>query len=404
MATTRTWDGKAKRISQVTTILIGSNTQNQTFIINFSHPSGVGDVVEMGTYTVGASDTTGEIADAIYYMLTTGSASGASGESGTGTLTHNHDFVTAVSYSIDIAASTVTCTAVSRGVPFILTVTGTGTSTVTTTTANSGPNCWDVASNWLEGKVPIDDDDVLIPARTSDILYGLNQTGILLDTLVVDGFSGRIGWSFAPLYIGASDEIHVDGQGSYVYWRIDNNTTTAIMRVHNCAETGISFNSAAGTITDFYQYGGRVIHGLDRGTAVAITDAYILGGEFNSYRQSTIVELRQSGGNVHLSGGTNGSGGAVPVSISAGHLDYDITGTVSLIVQTGGYVRLLEGTVTAYTLAGGSLDCTASLESKAIGTLTQANAGTVRFDTTTTAITTWTRTGPFETYGLGGSQ
>ncbi len=67
---------------------------------------------------------------------------------------------------------------------------GTGTyGTLSVTTANAGPNDWNDTNNWVGGTIPLDTDVCTIGVDTSGIahsvLYGLNQSGIDLNQMIV---------------------------------------------------------------------------------------------------------------------------------------------------------------------------------------------------------------------------
>lgn len=100
-------------------------------------------------------------------------------------------------------------TAKTAGVPFYIalstTESGGGgadaqTFTLATTTANSGPNDWNTALNWSGGAVPVDSDSAFIlSTNDSDILYGLDQSGIALTLLRTEEGHGQIGTLTAAL-------------------------------------------------------------------------------------------------------------------------------------------------------------------------------------------------------------
>ncbi len=66
-------------------------------------------------------------------------------------------------------------------------------STVTTSVPNSGPSDWKVATNWSTGSIP-GADDVYLNNTAVPLLYGLDQTGVSLVSLVPDStFTGQLG-------------------------------------------------------------------------------------------------------------------------------------------------------------------------------------------------------------------
>lgn len=65
---------------------------------------------------------------------------------------------------------------------------------VTTPTPSAGPNHWDTAKNWLPEGVPADFDRVRFEFGSTDVLYGLDQSGITLTEIEISSsFTGSIG-------------------------------------------------------------------------------------------------------------------------------------------------------------------------------------------------------------------
>jgi len=62
-----------------------------------------------------------------------------------------------------------------------------------TGTANSGPNCWNVGTNWSLGTVPSSTDNVRIEDSDVDILYGLDLSNAPLTIDIRKSFTGDIG-------------------------------------------------------------------------------------------------------------------------------------------------------------------------------------------------------------------
>lgn len=101
-------------------------------------------------------------------------------------------------------SSAVALTADTPGKPFTVsttTVEANGSTsdsqTFTTTTAgttNAGPNSWNTAANWDINTVPVSSDDVYIENSAQSILYGLNSSTVVLETLnIAQNFTGTIG-------------------------------------------------------------------------------------------------------------------------------------------------------------------------------------------------------------------
>ena len=89
----------------------------------------------------------------------------------------------------------VKLTADTAGRPFVPSDTSTGMSmTIATVTASSSKNDWGLAGNWSLLAVPVNTNDVFVPAGSPDILYGLDQHGVTLAGFTVQlGYTGNIG-------------------------------------------------------------------------------------------------------------------------------------------------------------------------------------------------------------------
>ena len=89
---------------------------------------------------------------------------------------------------------TIATTEAGGGAADAQTIDGAATGTGTTTTANSGPNVWGIASNWLEGAVPADSDTVVFDRGNVDLLYDLEQNKIEPTLMTItQGYTGSIG-------------------------------------------------------------------------------------------------------------------------------------------------------------------------------------------------------------------
>lgn len=163
--------GDSQSRSQISTHTVGgtaANGQVYTVTINLK------DV----TYTATGSDTNATITTSLLALLQAS------------TIPEFRE-VTWTSSSLVISG-----TGSSDGKPFTSTSasSGTGTLVAATATAATSRNHWDAAENWSLGAVPVDTDDVYIEACATDILYGLSQTGIALNSLnIAASYTGRIG-------------------------------------------------------------------------------------------------------------------------------------------------------------------------------------------------------------------
>lgn len=399
-STTRTWQGASVPIAQISTIQVTSFAQNETFILTMEHPSGVsGEDITIVSYTAGAGETATTVANAIYLLATTGSES----SSGSGTGAWTHEYAKAVSFQQ--STDTITMTSRFPGRPILFAMSGTGTTTTATTRPNIGPHCWDVPGNWLEGKVPIDDDDVIIMGDTPSILYGLSQGGVTLDTMYIHDYTGNIGPSpYLPLIVDTTDEVTVHGSGD-IHLRWHDPTSVALVRVEAVGLMTIS-QTGGGTaaIARLEVHGGRVLHGLERATYITVTDLVIRDGEFETQRV-LVTNAYITGGRFIMS--HTGANGPTLLTMGGGEVVYAQRQafTITAVVQNGGVFYFDgPGTITAHTLNAGTLDmvrATGTTNLKTITTLTQDNKATLRYDTAYCLLSTWNRNGPFENYGIG---
>lgn len=126
-----------------------------------------------------------------------------------------------LTYTVDGTA--VTITASTAGRPFNMSISGTtGSANVSNaaTTANAGPNDWNTTANWSQGSIPTADDIVYFTSGTNEVLFGLNQSGVNLDQMIIGpGYSGNIGTADAALRIncdaGGEKGMTLGGSGRY---------------------------------------------------------------------------------------------------------------------------------------------------------------------------------------------
>jgi hypothetical protein len=175
--------GDATAVAQVDTIQITAFDAATTYSVD------IGGVV----VSVIGNTSVNQTATDLHAALT-----GASAEANT------IYFDEGVTITWTVATDTVTATAFVPGVPFEITasVTG-GTGTLSHTaeaTASAGPHDWGTGDNWLNtgtgafGTAPVSGDDVVIENTSVNIVYGLDQNAVALDSLTIDqSYTGKIG-------------------------------------------------------------------------------------------------------------------------------------------------------------------------------------------------------------------
>jgi hypothetical protein len=302
MATTR-WLGGATPVAQVDTFTVGGILEiGDKFKVTIN-----GKTVSTSCTTTNTTTTATEIATAL--------------EAST------HPEFEEVAWTS--SGAVVYGTASSAGKPFTATATTTEsndgaaddqTFTRAASVANSGPNCWDTASNWSGGSVP-GADDVIIDVPV-DILYGLDQNGVTLTSLTILP-------SFGSAKLGLPQHT-----GEYYEYReqyLKANCTTCNV---DCNSGRIKLNfQAAQTTLNVFGTGQGVESGLE---------ALLWKGT----HASNVLNIR--GGSV----GVGVFGGDV-ATIATLRVGYDNGQASDAVVRLGGQGSTI--TLTTITKTGGSL-------------------------------------------------
>lgn len=127
-----------------------------------------------------------------------------------------HPYFAAVTWT-NPSSGNITGTADTAGVPFVavLTETGSGSGAVTDfadDTASAGPNDWSTGDNWFtvgsgSGTAPASTDDVIIENSSVNIVHGLDQNTVALDSLRIDqSYTGKIGLNRGVFATSANGE------------------------------------------------------------------------------------------------------------------------------------------------------------------------------------------------------
>lgn len=408
MGTNRTWKGGAKAEQQIVTLTVEATPSNgETFIIQLEHPSGSPqDLVTIASYTaVVAGDTGATVASALYYLLTTGSTSGSTGAGGANSSAYLHEYNTRISWSYTAATAILTATARYAGEPFLMTVsTGTGTITKVNTKENRGPNDFSDAGNFVEGVVPVADDDVFLTGSHS-VLYGCNQ-GTTIDSIMCQNYSGSFGTRAAPMHISPTDEVIVDSPSGSFHMRMTTGTCAKVV-VNACRESTFGKFGSGDYTTIEVRTGAPCTIGFDRATSPTVAAVINMGGDIEAYRPSLFTSVYSFGGTTYLY--DNAGTGSTTMQIDGGEVTLDgVYSPSGAIILNGGVLNhdssgTLSGGITAN---GGLYDPIRNRKTKA-ATITQ-QGGTVRADSAYVTLT-WTRVGPTETkslaptYTLGGA-
>jgi trimeric autotransporter adhesin len=206
------WKGGAPPIAQVDTVtVVGTVEADDIFILTIGYKS---------VSTVGGSTNATTVANTVAVALNALDSS---------------EYPEFAEITWTDSGAVITATATTPGKPFTLTASSTEangnaaddqTFTRAASVTSSGPNDWSVAANWSTAAVPANTDDVVVEDSNVDILYGLDQTGILLSSLTFkstySGYTGLPATNHAggypeyrptSLVIGANTVSIGDGEG-----------------------------------------------------------------------------------------------------------------------------------------------------------------------------------------------
>lgn len=394
----KTWVGAARRINMKQTITIGSATNTETFTVSFKHPSNhaLAVAVQIATHTA-SGDTTSTIAADLKSQLEAS----------------NHEFAKALTFTVSSAVITIEANV--AGVPFVCSVGGTGTITLATVTANSGPNDFGVASNWLNGVVPVANDDVYIEGESS-ILYGLNQTSYSVDTLTIRNFKGGIGWANAFLAIGVEENLIIDAPSAQTIYLdvtdVQGNAPTAAIDVYATGSRGayglyLDCGNALGALATVARFrGGKTLFtDWAAGENGVIGTCDISGGAVLHIGQGAVATVMNvNDGDVKI----------VPYAVAPttlvmarGSLQIDGALAVTTATINGGlFIPNSTGTITTLNINGGMVDFTQSRNARTVTTANLDQAGSMMFETAYLTVSTFNRTGPilYSSALLGASQ
>ena len=199
---TKTLSGDAPTVAQVNTVTPATVETGDIFAITLGNHAGEAYTL---THTASAA-TVKDVVDAITVLAVAAASAG----------TAPWDEVTVTD---DDTANTIT--ADTAGVPFWVTTSttdGGGNDTQTLTdasvTAVSGPSIYGIAENWDGNVLPVSTDDVRIPAGQTVLIYGEDDSAVLLASFhTEDGNTINIGSDAHPLKID-SDDTQLNGTGT----------------------------------------------------------------------------------------------------------------------------------------------------------------------------------------------
>ena len=219
-------------------------------------------------------------------------------------------------------------TADAAGTPFYVGTPGatTGTLTDAEVTANSGPTVYSLANNWLAGAIPVNTNDVILPAGMANaVSYGLNQASVLLASLTHEkGCNVGVGAS----NVGSNVYLQIDADNVYLH----TGTTSCYYDIDNSTLVQVS--------------------GAGRGSLT--TGVYGLNLKGTSNAALTVLSTVDATSSISIAKGRGESAAFTTISIAGGIVDLGNAVTMTTLIVKGGAVST-ESSATTLTFAGGSV-------------------------------------------------
>ncbi|HEX4132484.1 MAG TPA: hypothetical protein VHZ24_20805 [Pirellulales bacterium] len=358
MATVR-FTGNAQAVAQIETLTVGGTIEaGDLFIMTINGKSLV--VVAPDT---DASDTAAAIANA-WCACTIA------------------EFREAAAVATD---ATIALTAKTAGNPFLVsvgTVEADGTPaddqtfTQATTVPSAGPNDWSQPANWSNGSTPVSGDDVYLDQSDIDVLYGLDQHSVSLNSLqIAANFSGQVGLPDAnelyveyrdrTLRIGAANVVIGAGPGSGSQrLRLDTGDGATTVSVVN---TGTPLDNDSPALLWIGSNAANVLD-VSRGSvgvALAPGETAQVSAQVGSHSMNSDGDADVRFGPGVTFGGLKQNGGRV-----------EINSDIELIEKTNGELTVSAGAITTLKNFGGTLFYNSS---SALGIATIGGRGRLDF-------------------------
>ena len=251
------------------------------------------------------------------------------------------------------------------------------------------PYSWSVAGNWVEGSVPVNSDDVVIPAGSAKITAGLNQSSVTLASLVFEDYDQNVGSSTGYLQIGfnsVSAEFRVDLLGGQQFIDVGSSTVSPTINQTGGAASGErAFNLIGSAIGTLVVNGGSVGVAVDASKSATVTTVKVLDGDVWLGENTTVTTVYATGGTIRqqCASTTTEINGATVRTVG--------TGTIGTLNVYSGLARPdSTGTITTANLYGGTIDASLSKASRTITTLNVLgqSSGDVRTDPDGVTIST----------------
>lgn len=365
----RRWRGGTLGVAQVDVVTVNTISIGDVFSLTINRKT-----VEFETPTTDASDVYAGLLEAIQAAVTSGQVP---------------EFPTAT----ENPGGGIRLTGDASGRPFVVTgdVDGDGNIIITPTIAPTGPNHWSEALNWEEESVPANGDDVLLENSAVPILYGLAQSAVTLDSLIIRAnYTGTVGLpsvhqdgfiEYLPTYLHINSDLIEIGQGEgngSERIRIDTGATETAVTVHGTSlpqdQAAYAVNLRGGHADSLLKvYQGRVAvaqFGGESAQFAAIEVGYVDDRDSDAVvflgDDVTVDDIIKHGGEMVVSGL---SGGSPEILQTAGLLVINGTDAVDgLIIQGGDVYYRTNGTLGGNTVVsgGGLLSFEGDLRTKTV--------------------------------------
>lgn len=319
-------------------------------------------------------------------------------------------------------AFTVASTAVNGG------ATDDQTFTRAATTASGGPKHWDDTGNWDGGALPgaSAGDEVFVEDFLTDILYGLDQSGIantLTSLNIPATFTGKLGPNGATGFAGDYLQIKASAVNIGQHFAIGNPVGSGRIKIDlgatasevNIFKTGsaadstkpsVRIKAASGStnVTLFKGSAGIAFESGETSTVGTVGVRWITTRSTDSDMfigdGVTITALDQTGGECTLrsacttvtnTGGTlltAGTGAIVTLNSNGGNTTTFGSGTVTTLNVTAGTMTSSStGDITTANLSGGITDFTRSTDARTVTNMNLEVGGTLKYDPTDVTLT-----------------
>ncbi len=338
-----------------------------------------------------------------------------------------HPYFSAITWTV--GTNIITGTAKTAGVPFISTSAqsgGTGTFVAATTTASAGPNDWSTAANWSGGVVPTNGDDVVIRDSSNNILWGLGQSAIALNSLrIFKSFTGKLGldWAvFATVSDGTTTTARKEYRSTYLQigtssLRIGENfssaTQTGSSRINidlgsatacvvevfgtaaSSSESGRPAVKIIGTNANHFLYVRKATGGVGIAidvpgetstfNTVSVSDTTTDSKVFTGTGLTLTTWYQDGGVNICQAAGT-----ITTITVNGGTLNYEgTTACTTVNVVSGTFYPNSSGTITTLNAKGGVTDATQSNRARTWTTFNLYAGATVNVDMSVVTIGTF---------------